>query len=88
MMAKSSEDGRIAELECEVDDLKRRLALVQAFVDSRHRENLGLTLDEIRAAWHGKLIPPNEDMRHGKGPGGGIVAVRSAVAALKAASWK
>jgi hypothetical protein len=42
LMAKSSEDDRITELECEVGDLKRRLALVEALVDSR-QEKLGVT---------------------------------------------
>jgi hypothetical protein len=48
-MAKSSEVDRIA-------DLERRVALLEAFVDVRHREKAGLTADEIREIWHGK--PP------------------------------
>jgi hypothetical protein len=56
-MAKASDTDEIAELKREVADLRRRLALVEAFVDSRHRERLGVTLDDIRAIWHGKLPP-------------------------------
>jgi hypothetical protein len=48
-MAKASEADRIAELE-------RRVALLEAFVDGRHREKAGLTTEEIRQIWHGK--PP------------------------------
>jgi hypothetical protein len=40
----------------EIADLKRRVALLEAFVDVRHREKAGLTADEIREIWHGK--PP------------------------------
>ncbi len=40
----SPDVDRIAELE-------RRVALLEAFVDSEHREKMGLTLDEIRAIW-------------------------------------
>jgi hypothetical protein len=75
LTAKATEVDRVAVLEREVEDLRQRLALVEAFVDSRHREKLGLTLDDIRALWHGELMPPNEDVRHGKGPDGGIVAL-------------
>jgi hypothetical protein len=50
-MAKASEADRIAELEGEVADLKRRVALLELFVDSEHRERMGLTLDNVRAAW-------------------------------------
>jgi len=57
-MAKASEEDEIATLRREVADLRHRLALVEAFVDSRHREKLGLTTDDIRAAWHGKIEPP------------------------------
>jgi hypothetical protein len=49
LMAKPSEDDRLAELE-------RRVALLEAFVDVRHREKAGLTTEEIREIWHGK--PP------------------------------
>jgi hypothetical protein len=45
-MAKSSEADRIAALE-------RRIGLLEAYVDSAHREQLGLTLDDIRAIWRG-----------------------------------
>jgi hypothetical protein len=50
-MAKASEADRIAELEGEVADLKRRVALLELFVDSEHRERMGTTLDEVRAEW-------------------------------------
>ncbi len=50
-MAKATEVDRVAELE-------RRVALLEAFVDVRHREKAGLTTDEIREIWHGKLPVP------------------------------
>ncbi len=48
-MAKATETDRLVELE-------RRIALLEAFVDVRHREKAGLTTDEIREIWHGR--PP------------------------------
>jgi len=51
LMAKATEVDRVAELEREVADLKRRVALLELFVDSEHRERMGTTLDEVRAAW-------------------------------------
>ncbi len=51
LMAKATEVDRVAELE-------RRVALLEAFVDVRHREKAGLTTDEIREIWHGKLPVP------------------------------
>jgi hypothetical protein len=51
MMAKTTESDRIAELEREVVGLKRRLDLLEMFVDSEHREKMGITLDDVRAAW-------------------------------------
>jgi hypothetical protein len=50
-MAKSSENDRVAELEREVAGLKRRIDLLEMFVDSEHREKMGVTLDNVRAAW-------------------------------------
>ncbi len=50
-MAKVSEVDRIADLEHEVADLKRRIELLELFVDSEHRERMGTTLDEVRAIW-------------------------------------
>jgi hypothetical protein len=50
-----------------VADLKHRLSLVEAFVDSKHREWLGVTLDDTRRIWHGKLLPPNEDIQQRAG---------------------
>jgi hypothetical protein len=44
MMAKASEADRVAGLE-------HRLVFLEAFVDSEHRERMGLTLDDIRAFW-------------------------------------
>lgn len=55
-MGKATEVDRIAELEREIADLKRRVGLLESFVDVRHREKAGLTTDEIREIWHGK--PP------------------------------
>jgi hypothetical protein len=49
-MAKSSEAERIAQLEHEVGELRRQLALVVAFLDVETRERQGLTSDQIRAA--------------------------------------
>jgi hypothetical protein len=34
-----------------VVDLKRRVALLELFVDSEHQERTGTTLDDVRAAW-------------------------------------
>jgi hypothetical protein len=50
-MGKAPEDDRIAKLEREVADLKRSVALLELFVDSEHRERMGTTLDDVRAAW-------------------------------------
>jgi hypothetical protein len=58
LMAKAAEVDRVAELECQVEDLKRRIALLEAFVDVRHREKAGLTTDEIREFWHGRSPVP------------------------------
>jgi hypothetical protein len=55
-MAKAAEADRVAAMEREVSDLKRRIVLLEAFVDVRHREKAGLTLDQVREIWHGK--PP------------------------------
>jgi hypothetical protein len=50
-MAKSSDADDPAVLKREVADLKRRVALLELFVDSEHRERMGATLDDVRAAW-------------------------------------
>jgi hypothetical protein len=50
-MAKATEVDRVAELEREVADLKHRVGLLEMFVDSEHREKMGVTLDNVRAAW-------------------------------------
>jgi hypothetical protein len=57
-MAKASEADEVASLKREVADLRRRVALLEAFVDVRHREKAGLTLDQVREAWHGKPHVP------------------------------
>ena len=57
-MAKASETGEVVELKREIAALERRVALLEAFVDVRHREKAGLTLDQVREAWHGKLPLP------------------------------
>jgi hypothetical protein len=50
-MAKATEGDRIADLEREVADLRRRVELLELFLDSEHRERMGTTLDDVRAAW-------------------------------------
>jgi hypothetical protein len=47
---------RLEALERENVALKKRVHLLECFVDVRHRERAGLTTDDVRAAWHGK--PP------------------------------
>jgi hypothetical protein len=56
LMAKSSDADELATLKREVAELRRRVALLEAFVDVRHREKAGLTGEEIREIWHGR--PP------------------------------
>jgi hypothetical protein len=51
MATKSNEADRIVELEHDVADLKRQLALVVAFLDVEVREQQELTSDQIRAIW-------------------------------------
>jgi len=51
MMAKPSDADEIADLKREVADLKHRVGLLEMFVDSEHREKMGVTLDNVRAAW-------------------------------------
>jgi hypothetical protein len=51
MMAKLSHDERLDTLEKENRDLKRRLNLIELYLDSERRERSGITLDEIRSAW-------------------------------------
>ncbi len=66
-MAKASEADRIAELEREVADLKRRVALLELFVDSEHREKMGTTLDHVRAAWReSRARSPDKSPHHGR----------------------
>jgi hypothetical protein len=50
-MAKSTDADEVAALRHEVADLKRRLVLLELFLDSEHRERTGTTLDEIRQLW-------------------------------------
>ena len=38
--------------------LRDRVHLLEAFIDIRHRERAGLTLDQIREIWHGKPDAP------------------------------
>jgi hypothetical protein len=39
--------------------LKKRLHLLECFVDVRHREKAGFTSDRIREIWHGTKPPQN-----------------------------
>jgi hypothetical protein len=47
---------RLEALERDNAALKKRVHLLECFVDVRHREKAGLTIDQIRAKWHG--APP------------------------------
>jgi hypothetical protein len=49
----SKDDDRIARLEAEVKALRRSLDMLQAYVDTETRARMGLTVDDIRAVWHG-----------------------------------
>jgi hypothetical protein len=62
-MAKASDEDRIA-------DLERRMFLLEAFVDSEHRERMGLTLDDIRAIWRGSRA---RRLGHGASPHDGRI---------------
>jgi hypothetical protein len=64
-MAKATEVDRVAELEREVADLKRRVELLELFVDSERRERVGTTLDEIREMWRKDAVrkPRIEEVR-------------------------
>ena len=44
----------IAALHREIAELRRRVGLLEAFVDVRHREKAGLATDQVREIWHGK----------------------------------
>jgi hypothetical protein len=50
-MSKQTHDERLEKLERDNLDLKRRVNLLELFVDSERRERSGVTTDEIRAAW-------------------------------------
>jgi hypothetical protein len=69
-MAKATEVDRVVELEREVADLKRRLDLLEMFVDSEHREKMGITLDDIRALWRGSRA---RRLGHGASPHDGRI---------------
>lgn len=57
-MAKLTHDDRLEQLERDNLDLKRRLNLVELYLDSEHRERSGWTLDDVRAAWGKQSRPP------------------------------
>ena len=48
----------ITALHREIAELSRRVGLLEAFVDVRHREKAGLTTDQVREIWHGKRPVP------------------------------
>lgn len=50
-MVKASDASEVTELRREIAVLERRVALLELFVDSEHRERMGITLDDVRAAW-------------------------------------
>jgi hypothetical protein len=51
LMVKASDASEVTELRREIAVLERRVALLELFVDSEHRERMGITLDDVRAAW-------------------------------------
>jgi hypothetical protein len=51
VMSKGTHEERLSVLERENADLRRRLALVELYLDSARRERVGVTADDIRATW-------------------------------------
>jgi hypothetical protein len=49
---------RMEALERSNADLKRRLTLVELYLDTDRREREGVTLDQVREAWRGKRPVP------------------------------
>ena len=59
-MAKPSDADELANLKREVAELRRRVSLLESFVDVRRREKAGLTTEEIWEIWHGRPPVPEK----------------------------